>query len=69
MADAESSTVRQILLKDGAVKALVGGERDPMVDVYSIYVDMHILEVMYKRNNIKKGKIKRCVRTNLVFPV
>ncbi|XP_041368681.1 NHL repeat-containing protein 2-like isoform X1 [Gigantopelta aegis] len=29
IADAESSSVRQISLKDGMVKALVGGERDP----------------------------------------
>lgn len=31
MADSESSTVRTVSLKDGAVKHLVGGERDPMV--------------------------------------
>lgn len=31
VADSESSTVRTLALKDGAVKALVGGERDPMV--------------------------------------
>ena len=31
LADSESSTVRMISFKDGAVKALVGGERDPMV--------------------------------------
>lgn len=31
VADSESSTVRTISLKDGAVKHLVGGERDPMV--------------------------------------
>lgn len=30
VADSESSTVRAISLKDGAVKHLVGGERDPM---------------------------------------
>ncbi|KAJ6669051.1 hypothetical protein lerEdw1_007860 [Lerista edwardsae] len=30
VADSESSTVRTISLKDGAVKHLVGGERDPM---------------------------------------
>ncbi|XP_007665883.1 NHL repeat-containing protein 2 isoform X1 [Ornithorhynchus anatinus] len=30
IADSESSTVRTISLKDGAVKHLVGGERDPM---------------------------------------
>ncbi|XP_076340721.1 NHL repeat-containing protein 2-like [Tachypleus tridentatus] len=29
IADSESSTVRQIMLKDGAVKAVVGGEKDP----------------------------------------
>ncbi|XP_071090618.1 NHL repeat-containing protein 2-like [Haliotis cracherodii] len=29
VADAESSSVRTVLLKDGAVRALVGGERDP----------------------------------------
>lgn len=31
VADSESSTVRTISLKDGAVKHLVGGERDPTV--------------------------------------
>lgn len=31
VADSESSTVRTVSLKDGAVKHLVGGERDPMV--------------------------------------
>lgn len=31
VADSESSTVRTISLRDGAVKHLVGGERDPMV--------------------------------------
>ncbi|KAL0984545.1 hypothetical protein UPYG_G00143050 [Umbra pygmaea] len=30
VADSESSTVRSVSLKDGAVKLLVGGERDPM---------------------------------------
>lgn len=30
VADSESSTVRAVSLKDGAVKHLVGGERDPM---------------------------------------
>lgn len=31
VADSESSTVRTVSLKDGAVKHLVGGERDPLV--------------------------------------
>uniref|UniRef100_A0A8C4DF88 NHL repeat-containing protein 2 n=1 Tax=Dicentrarchus labrax TaxID=13489 RepID=A0A8C4DF88_DICLA len=30
VADSESSTIRTLALKDGAVKLLVGGERDPM---------------------------------------
>ncbi|XP_027145140.1 NHL repeat-containing protein 2 isoform X2 [Larimichthys crocea] len=30
VADSESSTIRTLALKDGAVKVLVGGERDPM---------------------------------------
>ncbi|KAM4703614.1 NHL repeat-containing protein 2 [Rhinophrynus dorsalis] len=30
VADSESSTIRSVSLKDGAVKHLVGGERDPM---------------------------------------
>lgn len=30
VADSESSSIRSIFFKDGAVKALVGGERDPM---------------------------------------
>lgn len=33
VADSESSTIRTLALKDGAVKSLVGGERDPMVRV------------------------------------
>ena len=33
IADSESSTVRCMSLKDGSVKALVGGERDPMVNM------------------------------------
>jgi len=31
VADSESSTIRTLALRDGAVKLLVGGERDPMV--------------------------------------
>uniref|UniRef100_G3U2C4 NHL repeat-containing protein 2 n=1 Tax=Loxodonta africana TaxID=9785 RepID=G3U2C4_LOXAF len=31
VADSESSTVRTVSLKDGAVKHLIGGERDPMM--------------------------------------
>lgn len=31
VADSESSTIRSLALKDGAVKLLVGGERDPLV--------------------------------------
>ena len=31
IADSESSSVRQLSLKDGSVKALVGGDRDPSV--------------------------------------
>ena len=31
VADSESSSVRQVLLTDGAVKAAVGGDRDPNV--------------------------------------
>lgn len=31
VADSESSTIRTLALKDGAVKSLVGGERDPIV--------------------------------------
>lgn len=34
VADSESSSIRSIFFKDGAVKALVGGERDPMVRIY-----------------------------------
>uniref|UniRef100_A0A8C5HIL1 NHL repeat-containing protein 2 n=1 Tax=Gouania willdenowi TaxID=441366 RepID=A0A8C5HIL1_GOUWI len=30
VADSESSTIRTLALKDGAVKSLIGGERDPM---------------------------------------
>ena len=31
VADSESSTIRAISLKDGSVKGLVGGDRDPRV--------------------------------------
>lgn len=31
VADSESSTIRSVALKDGAVNHVVGGERDPMV--------------------------------------
>lgn len=31
VADSESSTVRAVSLKDGSVKGLVGGDRDPRV--------------------------------------
>lgn len=31
VADSESSTIRSLALKDGAVKPLAGGERDPLV--------------------------------------
>lgn len=31
VADSESSSIRQINLKDGCVKGLVGGDKDPMV--------------------------------------
>ncbi|KAG7227921.1 hypothetical protein INR49_013715 [Caranx melampygus] len=33
VADSESSTIRTLALKDGGVKLLVGGERDPMIKV------------------------------------
>lgn len=33
VADSESSTIRTLSLKDGAVRLLVGGERDPLVGV------------------------------------
>lgn len=32
VADSESSSIRQVNLKDGAVKAVVGGDRDPSVN-------------------------------------
>ncbi len=32
IADSESSSIRQMLLKDGQIKALVGGHRDPLVN-------------------------------------
>ena len=31
VADSESSSIRQVNLNDGSVKALVGGDKDPMV--------------------------------------
>jgi len=39
VADSESSSIRCISLKDGSVKAFVGGERDPMVrcDIKLLY--------------------------------
>lgn len=43
MADSESSTVRTVSLKDGAVKHLVGGERDPMVMQIAAARCAHIL--------------------------
>lgn len=36
VADSESSTIRTLALKDGAVKLLVGGERDPLVRVQQL---------------------------------
>ena len=33
IADSESSAVRQVNLKDGTVKAVVGGDRDPSVNL------------------------------------
>lgn len=37
VADSESSTIRSVALKDGAVKHVVGGERDPMVSNTQCY--------------------------------
>lgn len=38
IADSESSTIRSVSLKDGAVKHVVGGERDPLVSpAYCVY--------------------------------
>lgn len=38
IADSESSTIRSLSLKDGAVKHVVGGERDPLVSShYHVY--------------------------------
>ena len=34
IADSESSTIRQLNLKDGQVKGLAGGAMDPKVQVY-----------------------------------
>lgn len=36
LADSESSTIRTLALKDGGVKLLVGGERDPLVGVQQV---------------------------------
>lgn len=36
VADSESSTIRTVALKDGAVKLLVGGERDPLVSLQQL---------------------------------
>ena len=38
LADSESSSVRTVELKSGAVKACVGAERDPMVGFYFFIV-------------------------------
>ena len=38
VADSESSTVRALSLKDGSVKGVVGGDRDPKVRLVSISI-------------------------------
>ena len=38
LADSESSSVRTVELKSGAVKGCVGAERDPMVGFYFFIV-------------------------------
>ena len=43
VADSESSTVRSISTKDGAVKGLVGGARDPKVHVAKFYCQTNSL--------------------------
>lgn len=38
IADSESSTIRKMLLKNGAVQGLVGGDIDPTVPLMFCYV-------------------------------
>ncbi len=46
LADSESSSIRQVNLKDGSVKPLVGGGKDPMV-IYSSPGFVLIQNVIY----------------------
>ena len=48
VADSESSTIRTVCLIDGAVRALVGGERDPTVST------------VYTGGGSLKGCVNRC---------
>lgn len=43
VADSESSSIRQVNLKDGSVKAVVGGDKDPMVNFNN--QNWHFLEI------------------------
>ena len=45
LADSESSSVRTVELKSGAVKGCVGAERDPMVDFYFFYCLLRKIEI------------------------
>lgn len=58
VADSESSTIRSVSLKDGAVKHVVGGERDPMVSscnrVKYCHIDSAFLHTLYIRG---KGEV------------
>lgn len=47
VADSESSTIRTLALKDGGVKLLVGGERDPLVGVVDWFVDWFLSSARY----------------------
>ena len=46
VADSESSSIRQMSLKDGAVKAVVGGDRDPSVGSHFSYWVLYFFNVL-----------------------
>lgn len=58
IADSESSAIRKYDLKDGSVRAVVGGARDPLVSTLSVPLSAHPLLCVC--SNLKTISILHC---------
>ena len=61
MADSESSTVRCVSLKDGSVKAVVGGAIDPLVSPYIISLQSQCYKQVVAHYDMHAGICRTCL--------